>query len=416
MRLINKTILYYLLISLPLLVVAGFLSYYLIRYEVRESADELLWKEKLNSEKLLRTQHPIQKLYLGSDSLSFIVPISGHEKKYTYYDSVIPEKGEEVNYRLLKSHITINNQTFLIKLAKPTMEEDELMEGLFSAFAIIFSFLILAFFAVNWLLSKTLWKPFYKTLHDLKEYDLKNYSNAKFTTSNTKEFNQLNVALNKMTEKVYHDYLQQKEFTENASHEMQTPLAIIKANINLLMQSPNLKAEEMEQLQAIDNTIKKLTSLNKALLLLAKIENHQFKENSSFTVNSIVKKVLAHFEDLLVAKHIMVDNSIAEEVFVNMNAPLAEILITNLVQNAIRHNSIGGKIIISIKDNSLIIANTGEPLRVDSKDLFVRFKKNDASKESLGLGLSIVKSIAALYNYNISYNYHNSLHIFTLNF
>ena len=130
---------------------------------------------------------------------------------------------------------------------------------------------MLAFLAVNWLLSKTLWKPFYKTINTLNEYDLKNYSHSKFNTSNTREFDQLNSTLNKMTKKIYNDFLQQKEFTENASHEMQTPLAIIKANISLLMQSPNLKEEEMEQLQAIDNTTKKLASLNKALLLLVKI-------------------------------------------------------------------------------------------------------------------------------------------------
>ena len=99
-----------------------------------------------------------------------------------------------------------------------------------------------------------------------------------------------------------------------------------------------------------------------------------------------------------------------------MNAALAEILITNLFQNAIRHNTIGGKIMIDIKNNSLIIANTGEPLTIKPNDLFVRFKKNDASKESLGLGLSIVKSITQLYNYSITYNYHHELHIFTLKF
>ncbi|MEO6301820.1 MAG: HAMP domain-containing sensor histidine kinase [Bacteroidia bacterium] len=416
MRLINKTILYYLLISLPLLIIAGFLSYYLIRYEVLESTDEMLWKEKINSEKMLRSQQPIQKLYLSGDKLSFIVPIPDHEKKYTYYDSVIPDKGEEINYRLLKSYITINDQTFLIKLAKPTMETNELLESLSSMFAIIFSFLLIAFFVVNWLLSKTLWKPFYKTLGKLERFNIKDHSSSHFETSSTKEFEQLNITLNQMTEKIYSDFLQQKEFTENASHEMQTPLAIIKANLSLLMQSSNLQAGDMDHLQTIDNTVKKLSSLNKALLLLAKIENQQFKEHASVSIDNIVKKILSHFEDLIIAKHIVIENTVTEDFKVNINPALADILVTNLVQNAIRHNTIGGKIIITLKNNTFIIANTGEPLNIAAKDLFTRFKKNDASKESLGLGLSIVKSITALYNYTISYNYHHSLHVFTLKF
>lgn len=418
MKLISKTILYYLLISLPLLIIAGFLSYYLIRSEVRDGTDEMLWKEKLHSEGLIKLQPEIKKTYLSSDSLSVITPTLFHKNEDSFSDTTVFDKAEkeDVNYRLLKSYSNINNKTFLINVAKPTLEENELMEGLFTAFAIIFSFLMLAFFAVNWLLSKTLWKPFYKTLEKLNHYDLKNHSTASFTSSHTKEFDQLNSALNKMTEKIYDDFLLQKEFTENASHEMQTPLAVIKANISLLMQSPNLKEEEMGQLQAIDNTTKKLASLNKALLLLAKIENNQFKENSEISIKDKLNKVLTHFEDLLMAKNITIENKIDSDLKVEMNPALAEILITNLIQNAIRHNTNGGKIILELENNSLVIANTGEPLKINATDIFTRFKKNVASKESIGLGLSIVKSIAELYNYTIHYNYKNSLHVFTLKF
>jgi len=418
MKLISKTILYYLLICLPLLIIAGFLSYYLIKLEVQDGTDEALWKEKLQGERAIKLQAEAKKIYLSLDSISTITPISFHKESYSFSDSLIYDRyeEEELNYRFLKSYFTLNKQTYLITVAKTTFEEDDLMESLFSTFAIILASLMLAFFAVNWFLSKTLWKPFYKTLDTLNKYELKNYSNINFSSASTKEFGQLNKALNKMTEKIHNDFLQQKEFTENASHEMQTPLTIIKANISLLMQSPNLQAEEMSYLQTIDNTTKKMTSLNKALLLLAKIDNHQFKEITTFNIAVTLKNVLLHFEDLLIAKHIIVESNLTEEATVHMNAALAEILITNLIQNAIRHNTIGGKIMIDIKNNSLIIANTGQPLTIKPNDLFVRFKKNDASKESLGLGLSILKSITQLYNYSITYNYHHELHIFTLKF
>lgn len=418
MKLISKTILYYLLICLPLLIIAGFLSYYLIRSEVRDGTDEVLWKEKLHSEDLIKIQPEITKTFLSSDSLSFISHSQFHKEEYSFSDTLVFDRAEQedVNYRVLKSYSNINNQTFIIVLAKPTLEEDELLEGLFTAFIIIFVFLMLAFFAVNWFLSKTLWKPFYKTLETLNEYELKNYVQASFSPSNTTEFNQLNSVLKKMTEKIYNDFLQQKEFTENASHEMQTPLAVIKAKVSLLMQSSHLNEEEMGQLQAIDNTTKKLASLNKALLLLAKIENNQFKENSVVSIIHTANKVLAHFEDLLIAKNISIENKSSSDIKVNVNSTLAEILLTNLIQNAVRHNLKGGKIIIEIQNNSLLISNTGEPLKVNNDELFTRFKKNDSSKESLGLGLSIVKSIVDSYNFSIAYSNTNSFHSFTITF
>ncbi len=416
MKLINKTIAYYLLITLPLLVVAGFISYYLIKLEVYESTDETLWKEKNNAEHFLRSKHTDQKIYLSIDSLSFIAPIPDHEKKYHYYDSSLTDNGDKINYRFLKSHITINDKTYLIKLAKPTIEEDELFESLFSMFAIILSFLLLAFFVVNWLLSKTLWKPFYATLNKLNAYDLKDHASTKFGRASVKEFEQLNSTLEQMTEKIHMDFLHQKEFTENAAHEMQTPLAVIKANLNLLMQSPNLQADDMGHLQSIDNTVKKLSSLNKALLLLAKIENHQFKDDTRVSMSATVKKVLSHFDDLIIAKHLVIETDLEQDHELQINQTLADILVTNLIQNAIRHNSIGGKIIINLKDNALLVANSGEALTIPARELFTRFKKTDASKESLGLGLSIVKCIANLYKLNITYNYHHTLHIFTLKF
>ena len=145
MKLISKTILYYLLISIPLLVIAGFLSYYLIRSEVLDSTEEALWKEKINVEKLLRSQSETKQFYLSSDSLSSVRPTSFHKDGFLFSDSIIFDKyeNEELNYHLLKSYFNLNNQTYLITIAKPTLETDDLMESLFKAFTIILSFLII---------------------------------------------------------------------------------------------------------------------------------------------------------------------------------------------------------------------------------------------------------------------------------
>lgn len=418
MKLISKTILYYLLISLPLLIIAGLLSYHLIRTEVRDGTDETLLREKNNAENLIKVNPKNQILFLSTDSISNISPIKIKKDGFSFSDSLIydPTEKEDVNYRFLRSFYTSNNQSYLITIAKPTFEEDELIEGLLSAFALIFGFLVIGFFVVNWVLSKTLWKPFYKTLTELNSYDIRKHESHSFEPATTVEFNQLNRALNKMTEKIHSDFLQQKEFTENASHEMQTPLAVVKATVSLMMQSPNLKEEEMNQLQTIENTLRKLSALNKTLILLTKIENNQFQKNETVNLKETIAKTLNNYADLIDSRNIKLETDLSADLKIEINPVLADVLISNLIQNAIRHNIEGGKIGVSIKGKTVIVSNSGEPLTINKEDLYVRFKKNDSSKDSLGLGLSIVKSIVDNHGYSISYHYNDLLHTFSIQF
>ena len=418
MKLINKTIVYYLLISIPMLCVAGLFCYFLIQSELVEGTDEVLANETLKAEQLIETFKEPKTLYLGYDSLSYIKVIGKHVNQSVFEDKVIynPSEEEYMYYRQLTTYYDFNGNTYIITILKTTMEEEELMEGLFSAFALILGFLLVAFFIVSWFLSKTLWRPFYKTLDELNRYDIKQHNAYQFDKSSITEFDKLNSALNEMTDKIHTDFIQQKEFTENASHEMQTPIAVIKANLSLLLQSQNIKAEEMGHLEAIENTIKKLTALNKALILLSKIENNQFGESIPISLNDKLRSAISNYSEMIQIKNIDVKTSLQDDLIVSINPTLADILISNLLQNAIRHNHTGGTIDISIDKNKLLISNSGGPLSVSEEDLFTRFKKNDASKDSLGLGLSIVKSITALYNFKIEYKYVHNLHNFIVKF
>lgn len=418
MKLITKTISYYLLVSLPLLLIAGVFGYCLIKAELNNSMEESLWKEKINAKKIIQTFKTPQIVYLTTDSLSKITPVQNNKTGYSYKDSIIYDSFEEeyLNYRILNNYFSYDGQNYLIVAAKSTLEDDDLMESLFSSFILIMAFLILAFFIVTWLLSKKMWQPFYNTLSRLNEYDIKQHHAYHFDKSSINEFNQLSTSLNKMTDKIYSDFLQQKEFTENASHEMQTPLAVVKANLSLLVQSPNLKEEEMNQLQAIENTVKKLTALNKSLILLSKIDNHQFNENVAVNFNDKITSIIKHYEEVWQSKNITIETKFDNNLIISCNSTLADVLIANLFQNAIRHNHKNGTINISINKNLLTISNTGEPLSIPENELFVRFKKNDASKDSLGLGLSIVKSITMLYSININYTYFSNKHQFSLQF
>jgi signal transduction histidine kinase len=418
MKLITKTILFFLLISLPLLVIACVYSYKMINAEVKDGTDEALYREKLNLQNLIKELDKPRNLYLRSDSLTSIVILPEKNAVNAFSDTVIYDKLEEENlrYRLYRAYFFYNGTHYLISCTKPTLEEDELKEGLIDSFILVFGFLLLSFFVVTILLSKTLWKPFYKTIEQLNKYDINNEAPVVFDKASTKEFKRLNEALSRMTEKIFSDYRRQKEFTENASHELQTPLAVIKTKLDLLIQSKKLGEEELEFLQGMENSVQKISSLNKALLLLTKIENKQFKEHKAVNLKAVIEKVTENYSDLFQEKKVTLTSVLNENVVVDMNPALADLLISNLMQNAYRHNKENGSIEIELNNHKLIVSNTGEPLQIKPEELFVRFKKNDASKESLGLGLSIVKSIAIVSGYKIEYTYSGGKHNFIVIF
>jgi len=230
------------------------------------------------------------------------------------------------------------------------------------------------------------------------------------------EFEQLNTTLNAMTNKLYSDFIQHKEFAENASHEMQTPLAIIKANLSVLMQAQNLTENEMNAIESIENTVKKLSSLNRTLLLLTKIENKQFTEQKSINLADLIKHQLANYSEQIDAKDITLHIDLQHSFYREMNPTLADILVSNLIHNAIRHNVIGGQLSIVSDANGFSISNTGDSLPFPSSEMFLRFRKSTSTSESIGLGLSLVKSIAETYNMNIHYAFSDQIHTFKLTF
>ena len=260
-------------------------------------------------------------------------------------DTLIYDKIEKeyISFRKFVNQYSFNGKPYYITVLKTTIEEDELLEGILSTFFIVVGFLAVAFFVSNWLLSKSMWKPFYETLNALNRYEIKNHEEHNFPKSETLEFNQLNETLNKLIVKIHQDYILQKEFTENASHELQTPIAVLKANVNLLMQSPHLKEQEMGQLQSMDNTLKKISSLNKALLLLAKIENNQFKEVEQINFSEVITKTIDNVEEVAQAKGLKITSVIEPNVNLKMNTTLCEVIVSNLLQNAMRHNIEGGE-------------------------------------------------------------------------
>ena len=282
--------------------------------------------------------------------------------------------------------------------------------------------LILLFFSltgllifVNYFISKSIWIPFNKTLENLKNFDIGKDEPLVLTETRIHEFKLLNKTLDRMAKKMRRDYFNLKEFNENASHEMQTPLAIIKSKLELLIQGEGLDEEQIGMINSVYEASTRMSRLNQGLLLISKIDNNQFHHTEKVDLQKIMKKTLEHFEEIINLKKIRIIHHFNTTACPQMNPVLAEILISNLISNSIRHNIEEGEILINMNSEGFEITNTGHPTTIPPDELFRRFRKSERTSDSVGLGLAIVKKIVQLYQFDIKYEVKENIHQIKLN-
>ena len=418
MKLLAKTSWYYLFFSIPVLLGAGFICYCIITSEVRQSNDELLLKRKGEIQKILARNDSVSLQMIIESKEAIVCPVNTVSATEVFTDTLIYDEQEKemAPHRMLSTYIKTGSTNWSVHVWRSTLEYEELFQGIATSLALILFFLFIIFFSINCMVSRTLWKPFYKTLEALQNFNPVNDKLPLINKTTVAEFTDLNNAASIMMTKMRVDFKNQKQFTENAAHEMQTPLAVIKAKIDLLIQSEKLGNSETELIFSIDNAASQLSRLYKALLLLAKIENRQFVVQQKIGLSKIVDDSLFFFADHILAKQINIKKSYLSGVEININPDLCSILVNNLIQNAIRHNIDHGNINIYLKENELMIVNTGNPEPLANDLIFNRFQKKSHSNESVGLGLAIAREIANTNGLDLNYVYKDNLHFFTIIF
>ena len=293
------------------------------------------------------------------------------------------------------------------------------MERMVYSIAAMFTFIIvILFIGIVWLSKKTAskrWKPFYNTLDQIHEFEIDKNKPPHFLETDIDEFDRLNKSLETLIEKNTAIYKGQREFVENAAHELQTPLALFQNKIDTLFQM-QLNKEQTHVLGALSRDVAKLNRLNKNLLLLSKIEHEIYLEKNTILINEHIDKHLDFFNEQAELKEILINVQISEQLKIIGNPVLTEILINNLVLNAVRHNHDGGSIIIRTMSSELLILNTGVNIPLPIEKLFNRFVKSGASSNGNGLGLAIIKKITELNGWKISYSYNNNIHCFSVRF
>ena len=418
MGLLNKITLNLLTISIFIFLFGMVGFYYSLRQQVDQNINQELEKRKMSINKELDSAHSAINQPVSLSEKVLITPINITRPPISFSDTLLfnPEANKYALYRQLGFVKKINNQSYYIQIFKPLEETDQLIVRIVMIMNLLMILIIIALLVANRYTSRQGWKVFYDTIEKINNYDVNSHETFSLNQSDIKEFADLNRVLLTMTERIKNDYFNLKEYIENASHEIQTPLAIINSKMELLLQAGDMKEKQYKMVADAYEASIRLSRLDKTLILLAKIENRQFPDSKPVNPATMINDQLESLEDLILSKKIRLIKKLDDLVTVPMNPYLTEILLVNLIKNAIRHNVTGGDLIIELSKSRLRIANSGPPLKMDPEMLFKRFQKSSASPESLGLGLAIVQKICDMYGFRVGYSYQNELHVMIVEF
>ena len=384
--------------------------YFLTRHYIETETQESLDNTNHRIEQMLESNTPVTSL-----SPWFEVEETSKVKPRSIKDTIIFDELQNENemFRELNTYKTINGKVYHIVVRELLVEYSDTLNSILISFAIIITLIILSQFLYTKYLNKMIWKPFFQNLETIKSFSVHSSKPIKLQDSDILEFSDLNFEVENLTTKVISDYQNLKQFTEDISHEVQTPLSIIQVKIeNLLNDSKNLDEAYVSVLNDIQKNTKRLSKLNKGLILLTKIENQQFNMLETIDINEIIKSLLENLEDILNIKNININFNESANLQLQMDKVLAEVLFSNLIGNAIKHTDKDGDIEIFVYKSQFIIRNSGEKEIANSNQIFNRFYKANKHSHSLGLGLAIVKKICDYYGFIILYNFNNGKHEF----
>ncbi len=415
MNLVARIVILFSSVAMVVFLVGGVISFRAMKREVDLEQQRFLIERLNRWEEYLSVRQPTDTLQRNQ---LIVIPLKGqHAERQEFSDTLVMHSQlQRLEPHLkLKAIRTINDKSFEITLYGVIIESDDILDAVTISLTKTYLILLALILPLGAVASYYILRPFKATLEVIKNFSLKN-PNTKFPKSRVSEFKKLNAFLENMTDKIGKDYQSLKEFSENASHELQTPLGIVQSKIEVLMDSDNLTEDQVNQLSQIENTLKRLSNLSHSLSMLTKIENQEFSNLSEIDLSRTLENMLDQFSELRELKSIRLKKEVAEHVKVKADQVLIELLITNLINNAIRHNYEGGEISISLSTSELRIANSGKDLNFDPNLLFERFKKSNQSDQSIGLGLAIVKTICELYGFHLSYEQANEKHALAIRF
>jgi signal transduction histidine kinase len=410
MKLLNYTTAYFAAILLLVISSWAALFYYNMLDEIYDSMDDGLENQKiLVLQKAARDSTVFNRRTFdeGYYTVKKLPAAPAQSRKDRYQDTLMYMQNERdfEPVRMLTTIFQHQGRFYELRVITSMVEEDDLIEDLLYALLWLYLGLLASILVLNNFLLKRIWRPFYRLLQRLKDFRLENSRPVMAEPTNIIEFQLLNRTIEQLLQTNIATYISQKTFIENAAHELQTPLAISLNKLELLAEGNNLQEDQLAQIGSVMQNLERLTRLNKSLLLLSKIENKQFAQAEEVNINELTRKLIADFADQAAFRDIKVTLHEAAACRPKLNPDLAEILLINLIKNALIHNHSGGCVNITVHKESFIIENTGQDKPLNRQRLFTRFQKDTAAPGSTGLGLAIVKAISDLYGFRLTYEY-----------
>lgn len=391
---------------------------FLLRYVIISQLDEDLKIEKNEIINYVNRFNHLPAVIEVHDQYTTYKPVDKPQQIFhTIYTNKIYNTDEHKKElrRIIEFNVQVSNGWYFVSVSKSLQGTDKLIKTIIIITITIILLIVAVTFFINRIVLRRLWQPFYNTLQKIQGFDLSNAQPINFSNTNIDEFKNLNSILNDSLSKAQRDYQSLKEFTENASHELQTPLAVIQSKLDILIQNENVTEAESQAIQSAYNALQGLSKLNQSLLLLAKIENNQFSDKTEIDIKELLQNKINQFLEIWKTSNIHVQQNLLSKTITG-NFYLTEILLNNLLSNATKHNITGGSVNILLQDN-LQISNTGIELSLDKEQLFKRFSKQKNAIVNHGLGLSIIQQICTASGYTCSYNFSApNIHTFIIKF
>ena len=399
----------------------GLFFYYAIMDEVNDETDDTLedYSEIIITRFLAGQEMPSQAD--GTNNSYYLNEVSEgyaeEKEKIRYSDEMvyIPEKKETEPARVLKTIFeNADGKYFELTVSIPNIEKDDLREAILHWIIFLYFTLLITILIINlWVFYRSM-HPLYTLLKWLDQYTINGNNPVLENKTTITEFKKLNEAAIRQAERSKNLFEQQKQFISNASHELQTPLAICRNRLEMLADNDTLTEEQLTEIFKTQATLDYIIRLNKSLLFLSKIDNGQFTETVALELNELLKQYMDDYKEVYAYRDIQTE-IVEDGIFcVQMNESLATILITNLLKNAFVHNIDGGHIRIEITPHSFTFRNSGVGQPLDEERIFERFYQGAKKEGSTGLGLAIVDSICRLQNIGLRYYFENGEHCFEI--
>jgi signal transduction histidine kinase len=420
MKLLARTLKSYLIYSFTLLLVTVPLYYFLVKRVLIHSVDRSLRAQLRAIRSNLTGSISTADLQVWSrlDKDIRLEQAAGHfqDSIRTAYIKTRAGDNDDDPYRQLVAAIKVNGEYYTLTISTSLVENEDLLGTVVLVEALLLTGLMAGMLWINSSISRKLWAPFYETLSTIREYEFNRHAAIRLPETDTSEFTDLNRSLENLLKKNYNSYLEQKEFTENASHEMQTPLAIFQSQLEVLMQTSPLTEEQAGLIHSLEMNNKRLVRLNRSLLLLTKIENEEYQPTGPVNITELVIKFLLSYRYHIREKGLTLTETCESDITFRANKTLIEILVSNVISNAVKHNIPGGALLIQTAGAILTVRNTGIPQSLEPERIFQRFYRKSGETEGTGLGLAIVQRICKIGGFSIRYQYTGNLHEFKIDF